>query len=193
MVRNKVAFVCNVECVLACAPKEPIQMICFVPFYLLGKTTLVQQLASYCDRELIVQNLSLQTDSTDLLGGYRPLELQHIARKVYADFVDLFCSTFSRKQNSQFLDYANSMRQKLKWKKLSQCFKKAAKLGKGKMKERSKGSKENSSKGRPTMDSWATFEETADRFERQRVACDSGLAFSFSEGALIEAIRQGKW
>ena len=160
----------------------------------LGKTTLVQQLASICDRELIVQNLSLQTDSTDLLGGYRPLELQHIARKVYSDFVDIFCSTFSRKQNSQFLDYANSMQQKSNWKKLSQCFQKAAKLGKGKMNERSKGVVHISvGKGKPTFDSWTRFEETAERFERQRVACDSGLAFSFSEGALVDAIRQGKW
>jgi midasin len=158
---------------------------------IVGKTTLVQQLAGYCDRELLVQNLSLQTDSTDLLGGYRPLELQHIARKVYGDFVDVFCATFSRKQNSQFLEYANSTRQKSNWKKLSQCFLKAAKLGLAKMKERSK--EDDRSKGAPTMDTWRAFEKLADRFERQRIACDSGLAFTFSEGALVDAIRQGKW
>jgi energy-coupling factor transporter ATP-binding protein EcfA2 len=156
-----------------------------------GKTTLVQQLAGYCERELIVQNLSLQTDSTDLLGGYKPLELQHVARQVYREFVDLFVGTFSRKQNAQFLEYASSMREKSHWKKLSQCFQRAAKLGLSKVKEQSKST--DARKGRPTLKSWSQFEKTAERFERQRLACDAGLAFVFSEGALVEAIRSGKW
>jgi MoxR-like ATPase len=94
-----------------------------------GKTTLLQQLARYADRELIVQNLSLQTDSTDLLGGYRPLEMSHIARKAYLDFVDIFVSTFSRKQNADFLKYASSVLEKGQWKKVAQCFRRAAALG----------------------------------------------------------------
>ena len=94
-----------------------------------GKTTLLQQLARYADRELIVQNLSLQTDSTDLLGGYRPLEMRHIARKVYLQFVEIFVSTFSRKQNIDFLNYTSSVLEKCQWKKLAQCFRRAAALG----------------------------------------------------------------
>ncbi|CAM9456386.1 unnamed protein product, partial [Heterosigma akashiwo] len=40
-----------------------------------GKTTLVQEIASGLGVKLVVQNMSLQTDSTDLLGGYRPVEV----------------------------------------------------------------------------------------------------------------------
>jgi midasin len=40
-------------------------------------------------------------------------------------------------------------------------------------------------------DRW--FGETAERFEQQRLACDTGLAFVFTEGALVEAVRKGKW
>ena len=94
-----------------------------------GKTTLLQQLARYAGRELIVQNLSLQTDSTDLLGGYRPLEMSHIARKAYLDFVNIFVSTFSRTQNADFLKYASSVLEKGQWKKLAQCLRRAAALG----------------------------------------------------------------
>jgi midasin (ATPase involved in ribosome maturation) len=43
------------------------------------------------------------------------------------------------------------------------------------------------------MASWAEFRQTAERFERQRVASESGMAFLFSEGALIDALRTGKW
>jgi len=43
------------------------------------------------------------------------------------------------------------------------------------------------------LDKWNTFFATANKFERQRVASDSGLAFAFTEGALVQAIRTGKW
>jgi len=69
-----------------------------------GKTTLVQRVASMTNRTLLVQNLSLQTDSTDLLGGYRPLEMKHVARNIYTTFVDLFVSSFSRTQNATFFE-----------------------------------------------------------------------------------------
>ena len=159
-----------------------------------GKTTMVQQLASICERELVVQNLSLQTDSTDLLGGFKPLELKNVARKVYLDFVDIFCSSFSRKQNAKFLEFAASMFEKESWKKLSQCFQKASKLGLAKMTERIRGEEGNPSrKTRDLEVGWKRFKDSSTKFERQIISCDTGLAFVFAEGALVEAIKHGKW
>ena len=156
-----------------------------------GKTTVIQQLAASCERTLIVQNLSLQTDSTDLLGGYRPLEIQNVARNVYKDFVDTFVSSFSRKQNLKFLQYASSMLEKSNWKKLSQSFKKAAQLGLQKMKERQEN--QDILLSDSMVETWQNFAKKAERFERQRVSCDAGLAFEFAEGALVDAIQTGKW
>ena len=159
-----------------------------------GKTTLVQQLAVSCERELIVQNLSLQTDSTDLLGGYKPLEIRNVARKVYQEFVNLFVATFSRKQNAKFLQFAASMLEKASWKKLSQCFQRASQLGESKMKEQDIDPALASSKKKMALTrSWNIFAKTAERFERQRLSCDAGLAFVFSEGVLVDAIQNGKW
>lgn len=45
----------------------------------------------------------------------------------------------------------------------------------------------------PGLDVWRSFRERAEQFEKQRLACDSGLAFAFTEGALVDAIRTGKW
>lgn len=73
--------------------------------------------------------MSLQTDSSDLLGGYRPLEMKHIARPLYLSFVELFTSKFSRQKNASFLNYVNSAFEKQQWKKLSQCLRKGAKMG----------------------------------------------------------------
>lgn len=103
-----------------------------------GKTTLVQRLAASSNQELIVQNLSLQTDSTDLLGGYRPVELKHLARRLYVDFIDLFVASFSREKNKKFLDYIHSAYEKGQWKRLSQCFIRGANMGKNKVSSGSK-------------------------------------------------------
>ena len=43
------------------------------------------------------------------------------------------------------------------------------------------------------LEAWADFRDVAERFERQRIASESGLAFLFTEGALVDAIRTGKW
>lgn len=45
----------------------------------------------------------------------------------------------------------------------------------------------------PSPEAWASFRKRAEEFERQRLACDSGLAFAFTEGALVDAIHTGKW
>jgi midasin len=156
-----------------------------------GKTTMIQQLALHCERTLIVQNLSLQTDSTDLLGGYRPLEMQNVARHVYKDFVDIFVSSFSRKQNAKFLQYAASMLEKSNWKKLSQCFQKASQLGSVKMKKLAET--DGIERSDPLLIVWTRFARKAETFERQRISCDAGLAFEFAEGALVDAIQCGKW
>lgn len=152
------------------------------------KTTVLQQLAALAGRQLLVQNLSLQTDSNDILGGYKPLELKFVALRVYNDFVDLFVSTFSRKQNTEFLKFANNALQKQQWKQLSQCFQRAASLGLERVE-----SKDDDATAHISLTAWRKFKDNAERFEKQRVAADAGLAFVFSEGALVDAVRTGKW
>ena len=59
-----------------------------------GKMVIIQRLASMSGTHLVVQNMSLQIDSTDLLGGYRPVEIGQSARKMYKMFMEMSVSTF---------------------------------------------------------------------------------------------------
>lgn len=163
-----------------------------------GKTVIIQRLASMSGNHLVVQNMSLQTDSTDLLGGYRPIEIRQSARKMYETFIEMFVSTFSRHQNTEFLNYVTAAFEKSQWKKLSQCFHRASLMGISKIKqlESSKSPKNNlddSTRGIMLRKSWNEFHVDAERFEKQRIADSSGLAFAFTEGALVDAIKTGKW
>jgi midasin (ATPase involved in ribosome maturation) len=46
---------------------------------------------------VILQNLSQQSDISDLLGGFKPTDARSICYPLYVEFKDLFCRSFSVK------------------------------------------------------------------------------------------------
>lgn len=67
-----------------------------------GKTTIVQHVAKLLGKKLTVINVSQQTESGDLLGGYKPVNTKLIAVGVQEYFESLFLATFSEKKNERF-------------------------------------------------------------------------------------------
>lgn len=41
-------------------------------------------------KELVVQNLNMQSESADLIGGFKPIELRQLALPLYDSFLNLF-------------------------------------------------------------------------------------------------------
>jgi midasin len=72
-----------------------------------GKTTIIQYLANLTSNKLHVMNLSQQTDLSDILGGFKPVEPLMVLRPVLDKFHDLFGRTFSAANNAKFLDSVN--------------------------------------------------------------------------------------
>lgn len=67
-----------------------------------GKTAAVQALARALGARLAVVNMSTQSDSADLLGGFKPREPGALCLPLVASFVRLFADTFPREPNSEF-------------------------------------------------------------------------------------------
>ena len=61
-----------------------------------GKTSVVQALAKAVGVQLVVQNLNIQSDASDLLGGYRPVSLKQLAAPLFSDFISYFQQLFSQ-------------------------------------------------------------------------------------------------
>lgn len=61
-----------------------------------GKTAVIQALASCVGATLVVQNLNVQSDSADLLGGFRPVQLRSLAHPLLVDALDAFPKLFSK-------------------------------------------------------------------------------------------------
>lgn len=166
-----------------------------------GKTTIIQHLARSMGQQLVVQNLNIQSDSADLVGGFKPVEIHLLARPVYMGFVELFTVTFSQKSNASFLNIIRTAFERKEWKKMVKGMRKALQMAASKLsgsssrEEESKSSKSTAVGGTSSVLSkrWDVFESELERFERQKEQAESHFAFSFVEGVLVKALREGHW
>lgn len=55
-----------------------------------GKTTLIQQVARLLGKKLVVLNMNDQTQGSDLLGGFKPVDLRQLAVPLYNRCCSLF-------------------------------------------------------------------------------------------------------
>ena len=87
-----------------------------------GKTTIMQKLAERLGAKLVVQNLNVQSEASDLIAGIRPLRMKRIARSVYDEFLRLFPMRFRRNSNAPFLSAMAMALEKGQWKRLCKGF-----------------------------------------------------------------------
>ncbi|CAH0516358.1 unnamed protein product [Peronospora belbahrii] len=169
-----------------------------------GKTTIVQHMAATMGQHLVVQNFNIQSDSSDLVGGYKPVEIHLLARPLYMTFVDLFTGTFLQKSNAQFLDLVRTALEQKDWKKLVKGMKKAVQMAASKIKTslgeggqdalESTGRKKICSTGASTrmlVSQWDTFKVELMRFERQIEQAVNFCCLSICGGCSSESIARG--
>ena len=68
-----------------------------------GKTTVVQNIANVIGKKLHVFNMSQNTDSTDLMGGFKPIDTKFLLKPLYVDFLGLFNTLFDQQKNKEFI------------------------------------------------------------------------------------------
>ncbi|KAK8238602.1 hypothetical protein HDK90DRAFT_533293 [Phyllosticta capitalensis] len=176
-----------------------------------GKTTAIQHLAGELGRKLEVFNLSQQSESGDLLGGFKPVNTRSLMVPMKDRFDDLFLSTFSQDKNRLFLNQLNEHMAKGRWKVVCKFWQQALKM----VDEAAKAPKEESPA--PTMDidqpkpkkrkvekqqklpasfnraDWDSFAEDLKLLESQVANKSNAFAFKFMEGNIVKAVRNGDW
>ena len=93
-----------------------------------GKTTAVQYIANACGRPLTTLNLSTQTESSDLFGGFKPIAASISARSLQSKWQRLFCDTFSmaKVQNGAYVEAATKALSARRWERLAELWKSSA-------------------------------------------------------------------
>lgn len=163
-----------------------------------GKTTIIQHLAASMGQTLVVQNLNIQSDSSDLVGGFKPVEIHLLARPLYMSFVDLFTTTFSQKSNANFLNLVRVAFEHKDWKKMVKGMQKAIQMANTKLNNDTDGDASNKMAVRGASPNvlaskWDEFDAELIRFNRQKEQVESHFAFAFVEGVLVKALREGHW
>jgi midasin len=172
-----------------------------------GKTTSIQYLADQLGRKLVAFNLSQQSESGDLLGGYKPVNVRSLVIPLKDEFDDLFDTTFSRKKNARFLEMMGKRVAKGEWKRVCMLWREALKMVDAARKaHESQTSSPDMDGGQPKkkrrMDSlpatfpkarWEKFASELHDLEAQLASGSEAFAFSFLEGNIVKAVRNGDW
>ncbi|CAG8520226.1 11027_t:CDS:2, partial [Dentiscutata heterogama] len=156
-------------CVLLCEP------VLLVGETGTGKTATIQYLSELMHQNLIVVNLSQQGDSSDLLGGFKPVDVKAIVAPLKEEFDKLFGKTFSVKKNYRFLETVHKMYVTKKYFKLISLMQEAIKLAEKSFNtEQSQDERKNSRKvSNPELrNQWKLFENS---------------------GSLANAVTNGDW
>ncbi|XP_052242535.1 midasin-like [Dreissena polymorpha] len=147
-----------------------------------GKTSSVQFLAEQLGHKLHVINMNQQSDSADLLGGFKPVDVRHVIKPLFEEFELLFCKSFSRKQNAKFLGHLQDCFNKKKWETLFQLIDHSSKSALTKF--------ENEAN---ILEKWTALYKRLGQLKLQVQQTENALAFTFVEGSLVKAIRAGDW
>nr|XP_029123013.1 LOW QUALITY PROTEIN: midasin [Elaeis guineensis] len=160
-----------------------------------GKTTLVQNLAMRLGQPLTVMNLSQQSDVADLLGGFKPTDARSICVPLYHEFKQLFCKTFSGKDNEALLRHYEIYAIEKNWKKLLHAFQKSVEFVQKRVYRRVDsgcGSKRKRPLSEDVLQDWESFSLRLNA-ARKQIGAAAGMSFTFVEGAFITALRSGFW
>ena len=172
-----------------------------------GKTTIIQELAGSLRRRLVVVNLSQQSEAGDLLGGYKPMDIRTLAKTIKQDFDDLFVETFPSDKNELYLKAVDRVIRKSDWARALKLWQEALKKfqimkkTKSMVDFKSLGSNGNPRKRRRIeSQKYERLKAMWDKFGSQVVVFRShvqsesqGFAFSFKEGNVVKAVRDGSW
>ncbi|KAI5480555.1 hypothetical protein MNV49_000251, partial [Pseudohyphozyma bogoriensis] len=178
-----------------------------------GKTAAVGHLAELLGKNLTALNLSNQTEAGDLVGGFRPIDEAEEARRTASHlvnrFVELFGQTFSISRNAEYVSHVKKAFEKKRWARLVSLWREAFRMATERLGTATASAPASS---RPDADAprkrrklealvedlptaWQGFLNAISEFDTRHVqkSGKSKFVFSFVEGPLAKAIRNGDW
>ncbi|GFR07331.1 midasin [Trichonephila clavata] len=154
-----------------------------------GKTSIVQQLAELTNQKLTVVNMSQQSDSVDLIGGYKPIDFTLALKPIKNEFDNLFPMSLDVKKNSKFLQHVSDCFQRRTFRKMFAVMLHAQKN----IVDLFLNKHVSSGKHLEMVGRWKKLGEKIKHLENQMKQSKPSIMFHFLEGALIQAMQKGEW
>ncbi|KAK6953201.1 hypothetical protein Daesc_005501 [Daldinia eschscholtzii] len=179
----------------------------------IGKTTVIQQLAESLGHKLVAVNLSQQSEVGDLLGGFKPVNARSLAVPLKEEFEDLFASTgISASKNQKYLEQIGKCAAKGQWTRVSKLWREAPTMFNkivSQLQAQANASSNGEPDGQPVVKRrkvesrlqalldlrprWEAFSRSLEQFDVQISGGSGSFAFSFVEGNIVKAARNGDW
>ncbi|KAJ8907200.1 hypothetical protein NDN08_003681 [Rhodosorus marinus] len=160
-----------------------------------GKTAIVQELARLCGKTLVVVNMSQQSDVNELVGGYRPTDVQRTLQSTVALFDHAFRASFSLSKNKELLDSLFRMARRKQLHKSARLMRKVLNTlpsGRRSTSESVTNLWRAVESGLRELEVLAGEEakstESPSPHKRRRT-----MKFHYAEGMLLNAMRKGSW
>ncbi|KAG8189752.1 hypothetical protein JTE90_012927 [Oedothorax gibbosus] len=157
-----------------------------------GKTSIVQYLSELTNQKLVVINMSQQSDSVDLLGGYKPVDFSYAVQPIKEDFLKMFPLVMDAVKNAKFLQHIYNCFAKKRFEELFKIMlhaqKNIVKLLHSKLNK-----PDCPCDTKAKADQWIALGQKIECMQKQLNQSKTALAFKFIEGALIKAMRSGEW
>lgn len=191
---------CLLERIASCImQKEPVLLVGETGT---GKTSAIQYLARSTNHKLTIINMNQQSESVDLLGGYKPVDLKFLISPILKEFEELFHIYFSIEPNKQYLESITLCHEQQKWDDLiAKMFRStlaAVRIQKERLQKLLEDFKlKQDEKGHNRLVSHLEmlkkWKKIRNKLNKLKTQVKSHYAFSFMEGSLIKALRNGDW
>lgn len=151
-----------------------------------GKTSSIQYLAYQTNHKLVVVNMNNQSDVSDLIGGFKPVDISFVIVPLRLEFENLFAKTFDLQKNEKFLNNVSicfnrgeyTILVKLMLKIISTVYK------------RLEGQKSDDNE--EVIQRWHNLENKLTKLDQQ-LKNSINLSFAFIPGSLVNCIKNGDW
>lgn len=169
---------CILERIAVCVSQnEPILLVGETG---VGKTSSIQYLAHQTNHKLVVVNMNNQSDVSDLIGGFKPVDISFVISPLRIEFESVFAKTFDLQKNEKFLNNVSVCYNRGEY---SILIKLMIKIVPSAIK---KCSDEN------MVDKWKNLEVKLTRLDQQ-LKNSVNLSFAFIPGSLVNCIKNGDW
>lgn len=153
-----------------------------------GKTSSVQYLAYQTNHKLVVINMNNQSDVSDLIGGFKPVDLAFVIAPLRSEFEFLFKQTFNVQKNEKFLNNVSVCYNQANYHVLIRLMTKIVETVFGRKADNSSGTQ----KTERILERWNTLKIKLLKLDVQ-LKQSINISFAFITGPLVNCIKNGDW
>ncbi|XP_062552715.1 midasin [Armigeres subalbatus] len=150
-----------------------------------GKTSSIQYLAYQTHHKLVVVNMNNQSDVSDLIGGFKPVDLSYVVTPLRYEFEMLFNKTFNAQKNEKFLTNVSICYNRGEYNVLVKLMLKIVE----KVFTRQQDEQLRLEK---VYEKWSALQQKLQKLDSQ-LRNSVNVSFAFIPGSLVNCIRNGDW